>query len=137
MGRDSEMIKESLFKYIILIVIAAFIISFFYMCTMGILSGDPGALILLICTWLFLLIIVKIFTSKSFRLEEWFRYIVLGVVIHVAVSTTILFWNYNYIVSIVFGVAFTIITLIIIFKEKIITLLYEINLISISSNLSK
>ena len=132
MERGIGMMKESLFKYIILVIIAALIISFFYTCTMGILAGDPNALILLICTWVFLLILVKFFASKSLWLEEYFRYIILGAVIHVAVSVAILLWKYDFVVSISFGIAFTSVSLVIIFKEQIITFLYEINILSIS-----
>ncbi|NHI92009.1 MAG: hypothetical protein EAX96_05860 [Candidatus Lokiarchaeota archaeon] len=125
-------LKADFFKYLVLVIVAAFIISFFYMCTVGILEGELNALFLLIFTWVFLLIISKFFASKSYQVEEFFRYIIIGALVHVGISTAILIWHYHPVTSIIFCVTFMTIIMIFTFKEPIITWLYELNVISLT-----
>lgn len=99
---------------------------------MGIFSGDPDALLLVIFIWVFLLIIAKFFTSKSLWLEEYFQYIILGAVIHVAVSAAILIWHYSPGIAIGFSISVVTIILVWTFRDPIITALYEVNILSLS-----
>ncbi|MHA1893428.1 MAG: hypothetical protein ACTSX4_02890 [Candidatus Helarchaeota archaeon] len=125
-------IKTNLFFYLMILIFAGIIISFFYSCTLGILEGDVRPLIALIVMWICILIMVKFLSIRFIKIEEIQRYFILAAIIHLGISTAILIGYYQILTCILFSCFYFGIMIFISFKEQIITLLFEMNILQLS-----
>ncbi len=104
---------------------------FFYVTIISTFQGDLDAFIVLIITWTFLMIMIKFFSNKYFRILKYLSYIHLGMFCFLNFAIILYIISFNPLIGLIYGSISYSILLGRHYKEEILIVLYEIGILKV------